>query len=265
MGTVDRVGSQLVTGSPAGGSSGTPSDRHDAGSGNPSMRMRTAGLVGAWLVLVAIGVIVGTLLGDSTGVDRSVSEWFVGERTGELNVVSRLFSLAGDTYTVIGIASFVVVVGLVRHERSGLVVLVAGLVGEVTIFLTITALVDRARPDVERLDGAPPTSSFPSGHTFAAIVLWGALAVVVTRSRWSPWLRSVFLTMMVVMPIAIGTSRLYRGMHHITDVLASGVLGTLWLVIVLKIFPGHPGHPRHGAHPEAVAADSRGLDASDAR
>jgi undecaprenyl-diphosphatase len=60
-----------------------------------------------------------------------------------------------------------------------LIVLVVAMVGEVTIFLTITAIVSRPRPDVARLDGAPPTSSFPSGHTFARSCCGG-------RSQSSP-------------------------------------------------------------------------------
>ena len=45
-------------------------------------------------------------------------------------------------------------------------------------------LVDRARPPVvHRLDTAPPTSSFPSGHTAAAVVLYVGLALIVTATR----------------------------------------------------------------------------------
>jgi undecaprenyl-diphosphatase len=194
-------------------------------------------VAGTWIALVALAVLVGRALGDATSVDRSAAEWLVDQRTDALNAATRLFSLAGDTYTVIGIAALVVIVGFVRHRREGLIVLVVGMLGEVTIFLTVTALVSRDRPDVVHLDGAPPTSSFPSGHTFAAIVLWGSLAVVASRSRWQPWLRDLFLFLMVMMPVAIGLSRLYRGMHHLTDVLASVVLGVVWLFLVVTVFP----------------------------
>ena len=72
--------------------------------------------------------------------------------------------------------------------------------GEVLIFLAITLLVDRPRPLVKHLDVAPPTSSFPSGHTAAAVAL----------------------------------SRVYRGMHYPTDVLAGALLGTGWLVVTVR-------------------------------
>jgi membrane-associated phospholipid phosphatase len=206
------------------------------GEGAPGPRcLAVIGL--AWVSLVALTLPIGLALGDSTAFDRRVSEWFVDHRSPMINTVTRVASLAGDTYAVLAIAALVVIVGIVRRRTEGLVVLVVGMLGEVTIFLTLTALISRARPDVPRLDAAPPTSSFPSGHTFAAIVLWGTLAVVATRSRWHPWLRTVFVAMMVIMPVVIGISRLSRGMHHATDVLASCVLGSVWLTIVIAVFP----------------------------
>jgi undecaprenyl-diphosphatase len=240
-----------------------PAPVHDApafrGEGAPGSRC-LAELAVAWAALVAVAVAVGRTIGDETVLDVSASEWFVRNRNGDLDLVSRILSLAGDTYTVIAIASAVVVVGFVRRQRDGLIVLVVAMVGEVTIFLTITAIVSRPRPDVARLDGAPPTSSFPSGHTFAAIVLWGALAVVATRSAWSPWLRRLFLGLMVGMPLLIGISRLYRGMHHLTDVLAALVLGTAWLMIVLRILPDRRGGPDpRGVPDRSGVPDRRGV------
>ena len=45
----------------------------------------------------------------------------------------------------------------------------------------------RGRP-VPRLDQAPPTSSFPSGHTAAAVALYGCVALVVLRQMANRWL-----------------------------------------------------------------------------
>jgi membrane-associated phospholipid phosphatase len=96
-----------------------------------------------------------------------------------------------------------------------------------------TIVVDRARPDVPRLDVSPPTSSYPSGHTAAAIALYMALAAVVGSLTTNRLARALAWILAFVLPTVVAVSRLYRGMHHLTDVLASVVLGIGALLIAL--------------------------------
>ena len=109
--------------------------------------------------------------------------------------------------------------------------LAVSLLGEVTIFLSTTLLVERHRPAVARLDGAPPTSSFPSGHTAASVALYGGLALIAWHAARSSWLRLAATLLAVLMPVGVGLSRLYRGMHNPTDVLAGALLGCCWLAV----------------------------------
>ena len=106
--------------------------------------------------------------------------------------------------------------------------------GEVLIFLLVTMLVDRDRPPVRHLDEAPPTSSFPSGHTAATIALWGSLAVLANERARSALVRNLFLVLAFVVPLLVASSRLYRGMHFLTDVLGGAVLGVLWLAATVR-------------------------------
>ena len=106
--------------------------------------------------------------------------------------------------------------------------------GEVAIFLVVTLLVDRQRPPVKHLDEAPPTSGFPSGHTAATIALWGALAVLASERARSALVRGVFLALAFGLPLLVASSRLYRGMHFLSDVLGGVVLGGLWLLATVR-------------------------------
>jgi membrane-associated phospholipid phosphatase len=98
----------------------------------------------------------------------------------------------------------------------------------------VTMLVDRERPPVRHLDEVPPTSSFPSGHTAATIALWGALAVLANERARSALVRNLFLVLAFVVPLLVASSRLYRGMHFLTDVLGGVLLGVLWLAATVS-------------------------------
>jgi membrane-associated phospholipid phosphatase len=106
--------------------------------------------------------------------------------------------------------------------------------GEVAIFLVVTMLVDRERPPVRHLDEAPPTSSFPSGHTAATIALWGSLAVLANERARSAVVRNLFLVLAFVVPVVVASSRMYRGMHYLSDVLGGMLLGGLWLLATVR-------------------------------
>lgn len=90
---------------------------------------------------------------------------------------------------------------------------------ETAVFMAAAAVVGRPRPDVRRLDRPAPTSSFPSGHTGASTALHWTLAERAGEGgSWGPGLRWL-------VPPLVGLSRLYRGMHHPSDVVVGAAVG----------------------------------------
>ena len=189
------------------------------------------------LVFVAIGLVVVHVLahGALGEWDVSVNRWFERHRSNGWNSVTSVFSQVANTPAVIAIAAVAVGVLALRRHWHDITLLVAALVLEVTVFVSTTFFVDRDRPPVAKLDDAPPTSSFPSGHVAAAVVLYTALAIIVTTRVRNRAAQVVAGALAVVMPVAVALSRLYRGMHHPTDVLAGVLLGLAALGVALVI------------------------------
>ena len=91
---------------------------------------------------------------------------------------------------------------------------------ETVIFLSIASLVDRERPPVVKLDLAPPTSSYPSGHAGASTALYLAFAFLALHIARA-WLRWTTIFLCLITPLLVAFARLY----YVTDVAAGIVDG----------------------------------------
>src|SRR6185436_15448005 len=180
-----------------------------------------AGGIAVYLLLALTGLLLTRVLKGSglTSADRGVSRWFYRDRTPTLNEVTHVGSMLSDTTTAIVVtAALVIVLRLWLGRWREPIVVLTCILGELFIFLLVTATVHRSRPTVPHLDPAPPTSSFPSGHTGASTALYLSLIFFASRIE-RVWLRNTLVTVFAAIPLLVAYARLYRGMHHVTDVL----------------------------------------------
>lgn len=205
---------------------------HEAGSALKRLALPAAVLAGLMMLL---GLLLTKVL-DTTGVareDGELSRDLAASRNSDGKVVTSILTLLAETPTIVGLTAVAAVVfRLVFHRWRESVLIVSAVVGETLIFWLTTLLIDRPRPRVPQLDEAPPTSSFPSGHTAASVAFYGTVALVVLWHTRRVWLRWLVVALAVLIPLSVGAARLYRGMHFPTDVLAGLLLGSTWLTTV---------------------------------
>lgn len=199
---------------------------------------RVAALLALLLgVMTGLGLLVTRVLqhtfplAQEDGIDRSLAAW----RAPPATAVSGFLSLVGSTFVIIGVM-LAVAVGfrLVFRRWRESVFLVLAVSAQALVFLLTTLLISRQRPAVIKLDVSPPTSSFPSGHTGASTALYVGVAVVLawhlrrSRRRWP------VVALLVLVPLSVAVARLYRGMHHPSDVVAAFVNGGLCVLIAAR-------------------------------
>lgn len=180
--------------------------------------------VALWVVIVGVGLLITGPLDDLPG-EAVVNEWFVEQRTATLDSVTAVMSAIGTTESIIGGCVLVVALFWWRTKQWWLALVPPQAIAvQALVFMTSALVVGRERPDVEQLDQAPPTSSYPSGHTGASTAFYVVLAMLAQRIQ-HPALRIVVTVVCLLMPIAVGTGRLYRGMHSLSDVLMGALNG----------------------------------------
>ncbi|TMR14351.1 phosphatase PAP2 family protein [Nonomuraea turkmeniaca] len=188
-------------------------------------------------MLLMAGVTYGVgkaILAWPTG-EASVSRSLAADRTSLWNGLTDFGSSLSDTPYIVALTVMAAIVfrRVYRRWRES-IFLVAAVWSQSLIFLATTGPVGRQRPPVQHLDEAPPTSSFPSGHVSAAVAFYCGMALLLTAHVRSRALQVLIWVLGIAAPLAVGFSRLYRGMHFLTDVLWGVLLGVGCVVMAAR-------------------------------
>ncbi len=168
--------------------------------------------------------------------DTTVTKLIIG-LPAALKPFFMAITMLGDPIVTIGIGLVIVIYGFLQQNLK---LAVAG--GAVWVTLAVGAILKflfaRARPVNDyavnlRID----TFSFPSGHSSGSIIAYGLLAYMAYHLLPAPWNIIVCLALCIV-PLLVGISRVYLGVHYPSDVLAGWLLGAAMLAFV--IFVLHP-------------------------
>ena len=204
-------------------------------------------------VLTAVGLVITGPLDDVVRFDRTVVQWLASHRSEPLNALATAAGAFGTTAGVVAVllVGSPLLLALTRRWVP-VVFLLAAAVGETSIYLVTGLMVGRPRPTVDHLsEGLPPTSSFPSGHVAAAVVVYGGLALLLYSTGRSV-LRWAGFVLAGAIVIGVAASRLYWGVHFPTDVLSSMAYAPVWLAACWRYVVGEP---RSRPQPERQTAE----------
>ena len=155
-------------------------------------------------------------------VDESLLRWAAEHlRTLHLDGFMLFYTRLGNAGWIF-IAVAVVLLVFRKTRRAGGSALAGMTLGLLCTNVVLKPMVARARPWVVMSDFVPLTvssdmNSFPSGHTCAAFA-FGAAVCAVLPSKWAKAAALIAAALM-------GFSRIYVGVHFVTDVLAGAAVG----------------------------------------
>ena len=162
-------------------------------------------------------------------IDRDIHDWAITTRTPGATFFLTTLTIIG---TPAGLGALVliaaVVLALRRRWRWAAYLLVTSVLGGL-LNLQLKSYFARARPELAEALREAHGYSFPSGHAMGSTVVFGAFAYLAFRilSRWKS--RAAALAFACSMILAICASRIYLGVHWISDVAAGIAAGLIWL------------------------------------
>ncbi len=151
-----------------------------------------------------------------------------------------VFSAIFDPMIVLVAACLIVAALLLRKKRFEAWRFLLSIIS-ISAFVWVTKrIVERARPEGGLIDETG--FSFPSGHAAVSVVFFYVLYLTVRPHIRNAYMRKAAFVMALAMPLAIGWSRVYLGVHYLTDILGGFVFGAI--VVSIAILSGH-SHERN--------------------
>jgi membrane-associated phospholipid phosphatase len=202
-------------------------------------RLRAFGLplLGALLILAgslwAFGQIVDEqIVEGQTATDERLADWLHGRATDPFTDVFRAITWTGNFLTLLVVTLVAVVVLWRRRERTDAVFVAFAFLGGQVLSNGMKLGFRRERPFFADPLATESTFSFPSGHALVSLAVYGALALLLARRISSHRRRGLLLAATAAWVALIGFSRLYLGVHFLSDVLAGFAAGAAWLALL---------------------------------
>lgn len=194
----------------------------------------TVGLGICFLVLVAIAKLSNEILEqEAFALDQTILLWIHQFANPALDFVMLTITRLGGPFIVIplSIGSFI----WLWWQRHRYVAYVFGLncLGGALLGTGLKLVFQKSRPQLWPLLINETTFSYPSGHAFGSMILYGFLAYVLVGLY--PRLSFPLYGLAGLVIGAIGFSRLYLGVHWPTDILGGYGIGFLWLSICVSL------------------------------
>lgn len=163
-------------------------------------------------------------------IDDAVHAWFQAHHVAW---VTPLMLAVTWWHATTGLLAMAAALGLLlwrRRERDWLLALAFAVPGAMLLNVALKHLVRRARPVVEQPLLVLDSYSFPSGHAAGTAALYTFLAAWLLShlQRRAAWQRAILVAAAAAMVLWVSLSRVYLGVHYLSDVTAGMAIGTAW-------------------------------------
>jgi membrane-associated phospholipid phosphatase len=141
----------------------------------------------------------------------------------------RAVTFFGDAWTLGVLGCVVALILMIRRRWSLLFGWAASLFGTGQLNIILKGIFQRIRPQLSEPWVAAPGWSFPSGHAMGSFVTYGFLTYLILRLTPRDFPRRTAIALMAILVFLIGFSRIYLGVHYLSDVVAGFAAAVVWL------------------------------------
>jgi membrane-associated phospholipid phosphatase len=165
--------------------------------------------------------------------DLQVSVWLHGHGNPALTAFLLAITRLHSTLGVLAMSFFAGLIVWRNGDRFHALWLALAVPGGLLLNVALKHLFDRPRPAWDDPILTLTSQSFPSGHATGATLFYGFLACYAVWRMKGAAARALAIAACATMVLLVGFSRIYLGVHYLSDVLAAMCLGTVWLALCM--------------------------------
>lgn len=192
----------------------------------------------SFLIIIVVSILLCVNDKEPFSIDASVRDFFYDIRGEKDSTISEVIAWCSDIfgkYFLIGLA--VVGLGVSILNRKGLFLSV-GLGFCFVVNNIIKLIIDRERPFADLRWASESSSSFPSGHSMNSMFVYIIGAYLLSKTNLPKWMKIANYVLGSIIILFVAFSRMYLGVHYISDVVCGllGGLGCIFIVIMAYQF-----------------------------
>lgn len=169
--------------------------------------------------------------------DDKVYGLIAGHQTDGLTQIYKGITFFGSTLFMVLFCGSLFVFFLLKKKKRIAYGVASCLIGSTILNNVVKIIVRRARPAVIHL--VTETSfSFPSGHTMAAVSMYGILIYFILKSNLNKSVKIILSSLLGILMLLVGISRIYLGAHFATDIIGAILLSSVWLLFFTNFIIG---------------------------
>ena len=174
-----------------------------------------------FLVLFIINTLL-VILGKMTLIDEEVHLMVISNVSEFTSNLMHVITFLGSTIWMVGLCLVLFIIFMItKHKKTAYST--AGILIISTIFNNVIKFIIR-RPRPEYITVKESSFSYPSGHMMASVTLYGFLIYLLLKANIKKSYKIIFIILLSILTILIGTSRIYLGAHFFSDIFGGALL-----------------------------------------
>lgn len=190
-----------------------------------------------WIILLVCVIVFLEILEDIFALERlkidTIAYKLIVEnmRNSFLTEIFKFITFLGSQYILIliTIISFVII----KNKKVPIAITI-NLIISAVLNVLLKNIINRPRPEGYRII-FETGYSFPSGHSMVSMAFYGLILYIIFKNCKNKKLRNILCSMLSILIILIGFSRIYLGVHYASDVVGGFLVSIAYLIVFTTI------------------------------